>query len=41
MNYRLVILPKAKAEMADAVDWYELQQTKLGKRFISCVDKLF
>lgn len=41
MNYRLVILPKAQAEMADAVDWYELQQAKLGKRFVSCVDKLF
>lgn len=41
MNYRLVILPKAQAEMAHAVDRYELQQAKLGKRFISCVDKLF
>lgn len=41
MNYRLVILPKAQAEMADAVDCYEPKQTKLGKRFVLCVDKLF
>ncbi len=34
MSFRLVILLKAQTEMADAVDWYELQQIGLGERFI-------
>lgn len=31
---RLVILPQAKLNLEEIVDWYESQQQGLGKRFI-------
>ena len=34
MSYHLVILRKAQIEMSEAIDWYEQQQTGLGKKFI-------
>lgn len=41
MKFRLVILSNAQNEMADAVDWYELQQPKLGMRFITFMERFF
>lgn len=38
MSSRLVILPTAQIEMADAVDWYEQQQNGLGERFILFIE---
>lgn len=33
MNYRLKVLPEAKTDIAEIVEWYNNEQRGLGKRF--------
>ena len=39
MSYKVVILPLAKNDIEQAVDWYQQIQNKLGKRFTAEVRK--
>lgn len=39
MSYKVVILPLAKNDIKQAVDWYQQKQNKLGRRFAAEVRK--
>ena len=39
MTHRLVLEPKAEADIADAVEWYESEAVGLGARFSSLVEE--
>jgi hypothetical protein len=34
MNYSLVLRDKALSEIEEAFNWYEMQQTELGEKFL-------
>jgi plasmid stabilization system protein ParE len=38
---RLVVLPSARRDMAEAFDWYEQQRAGLGDQFLHGVDACF
>ncbi len=38
-NYKLLINPFAEFELAEAKEWYDLQQNNLGERFVNEIDK--
>lgn len=39
MPFKSVITNNAKADIQQAIDWYNNQQEELGKRFINSVDE--
>ena len=41
MNLRLVLRRAAQAEFDEAADWYEQQQTNLGREFVAKVQATF
>lgn len=41
MPNRLVFLPEARLDIADAYAWYEFQTPGLGAEFIRCLDVAF
>ena len=38
MKWRLVVRPRAEADLRDARDWYESQRAGLGAEFIAQID---
>lgn len=41
MEYKIEVRPLATLEIIEAYDWYELQQSGLGDRFLKAVDTFF
>ena len=34
MNWQLIVRPEARAELSNAIDWYQMQRPGLGDRFL-------
>ena len=41
MAAKLILIPEAEQDLAEAHDWYELRRPGLGEDFLSCVDSCF
>jgi len=37
----IILLPEAVADVAEAYDWYELQQAGLGDEFLRCLEDAY
>ena len=40
MNWRVVVRPEVRADLDDAVAWYDEQRTGLGREFVAAVAKV-
>lgn len=41
MARRLIVLPDAETDIADAHEWYDQHRPGLGAEFIQCIDDVF
>ncbi len=39
MAFKLILLPRARREIFDAIDWYERRREGLGKKFLAEVER--